>query len=85
MGMRVCLDGSQLNEAFDSVARLAQSNFHNAGLYLERYIPFARHVEVQILETARERLWLWVNETVRFNDETKNSSRKAQRPSSLRL
>lgn len=48
MGMRVCLDESQLNEAFDSVARLAQSNFHNAGLYLERYIPFARHVEVQI-------------------------------------
>jgi urea carboxylase len=48
IGMRVCTNETELEEAYSSVARLAGNNFANAGVYLERFIPEARHVEVQI-------------------------------------
>jgi urea carboxylase len=38
----------QLEAAFASVARLGQSNFANAGVYLEKFVEHARHIEVQI-------------------------------------
>lgn len=48
IGMRICTDESTLHEAFESVCRLAQANFNNGGVFLEKYIQKARHVEVQI-------------------------------------
>lgn len=48
IGMRVCADEEALGAAFDSVRHLAETNFKNAGLFLEKYIAKARHVEVQI-------------------------------------
>ncbi|CAH0301279.1 Acetyl-/propionyl-coenzyme A carboxylase alpha chain [Peribacillus simplex] len=48
IGMRVCMDESSLREAFDSVCRLAETNFNNGGVFIEKYIQKARHVEVQI-------------------------------------
>ena len=48
IGMRVCADEEALDAAFDSVRHLAETNFKNAGLFLEKYIAKARHVEVQI-------------------------------------
>lgn len=48
IGMRVCADEEVLAVAFDSVRHLAETNFKNAGLFLEKYIAKARHVEVQI-------------------------------------
>ncbi|MCM3034003.1 urea carboxylase [Niallia sp. MER 6] len=48
IGMRVCEDESALQYAFESVSRLAKSNFNNGGVFLEKYIQQARHVEVQI-------------------------------------
>lgn len=48
IGMRVCPDEAALREAFDSVRRLAETNFKNGGVFLEKYIARARHVEVQI-------------------------------------
>lgn len=48
IGMRVCMDERALREAFDSVSRLAEINFNNGGVFLEKYIQKARHVEVQI-------------------------------------
>ncbi|MCM3728090.1 urea carboxylase [Neobacillus cucumis] len=48
IGMRVCPDAISLREAFDSVCRLAEANFNNGGVFLEKYIQKARHVEVQI-------------------------------------
>ncbi|MBC7446248.1 MAG: urea carboxylase, partial [Polaromonas sp.] len=48
IGMQMCRQAGELRAAFDSVKRLAQSNFSDAGVFLERYITDARHIEVQI-------------------------------------
>jgi urea carboxylase len=48
IGMQMCPDADALRNAFDSVRRLAQSNFSDAGVFLERYIADARHIEVQV-------------------------------------
>lgn len=48
IGMRVCGDEEALRQAFDGVRHLAETNFKNGGIFLEKYIAKARHVEVQI-------------------------------------
>lgn len=48
IGMRVCRSASELAEAFDAVKRLGQNNFSDAGVFIEKYIQRARHLEVQI-------------------------------------
>ncbi|PZD97151.1 urea carboxylase [Paenibacillus sambharensis] len=48
IGMRVCADEEALRAAYDSVRHLAETNFKNGGMFLEKYIAKARHVEVQI-------------------------------------
>ncbi|MDR3392831.1 MAG: urea carboxylase [Sulfuriferula sp.] len=48
IGMRLIWSADELVEAFQSVARLASANFKDAGIYLEKYVEQARHIEVQI-------------------------------------
>ncbi|MCA1020586.1 urea carboxylase [Halobacillus litoralis] len=48
IGMRVCQDEAALEEAFAGVRHLAEMNFKDGGLFLEKFIPKARHVEVQM-------------------------------------
>ncbi len=48
IGMQMCATAGDLREAFESVRRLAQSNFSDGGVFLERYIANARHIEVQV-------------------------------------
>jgi urea carboxylase len=48
IGMRRCDDAAGLTAAYDAVERLARTNFKQAGLYLEKLVTRARHVEVQI-------------------------------------
>lgn len=48
IGMRVCHDAQALSDAFVTVQRLGQNNFSDAGVFLEKYIERARHLEVQI-------------------------------------
>ena len=56
IGMRVCADEAALDEAFPQVSRLAGNNFANGGVYLERFVPEARHVEVQIFGDGHGRV-----------------------------
>jgi urea carboxylase len=49
IGMRICRSDAELDSAFDPVQQLAANNFGNAGVFLERYVEVARHVEVQVL------------------------------------
>jgi urea carboxylase len=48
IGMRRCANAAELGAAFESVARLAGAHFKDKGLYLEKLVDPARHVEVQI-------------------------------------
>jgi len=48
IGMQVCWDRTELRAAFDRVSRLAERSFGSAGVFVERFVEEARHVEVQI-------------------------------------
>jgi acetyl-CoA/propionyl-CoA carboxylase, biotin carboxylase, biotin carboxyl carrier protein len=48
-GFRVALEADQLKAAFEGAAREGEKFFGDPTVYLERYLPDPRHVEVQIL------------------------------------
>jgi urea carboxylase len=48
IGMALVREPAALAAAFDSVERVAQKNFSRGGVFLERFIERARHIEVQI-------------------------------------
>ena len=56
IGMRVCECEADVREGFAAVARQGQSNFGDAGIFLERYIRRARHIEVQVFGDGRGRI-----------------------------
>ncbi|MEA2160144.1 MAG: acetyl-CoA/propionyl-CoA carboxylase, biotin carboxylase, biotin carboxyl carrier protein [Solirubrobacteraceae bacterium] len=48
-GFRVALTEDKLQDAFEGAAREGEKFFGDATVYLERYLPDPRHVEVQVL------------------------------------
>ena len=48
IGMRVCHCAADLSEAFETVKRQGQNNFSDSGVFIEKYIQLARHLEVQV-------------------------------------
>lgn len=48
IGMQICHTETQLRGAWPSIKRLSANNFANAGVFIEKYIEYARHIEVQI-------------------------------------
>ena len=48
-GFRVALEESKLKDAFEGAAREGEKFFGDSTVYLERYLPDPRHVEVQVL------------------------------------
>lgn len=53
IGMRLVWNDGELADAFASVQRLAANNFKDAGLFLEKYVEQARHIEVQVFGDGR--------------------------------
>jgi acetyl-CoA/propionyl-CoA carboxylase, biotin carboxylase, biotin carboxyl carrier protein len=51
-GLRVAHSADELPDAFEGAAREGERFFGDATLYLERYLPDPRHVEVQIIADA---------------------------------
>ena len=51
-GFRVALEESELEDAFEGAAREGEKFFSDATVYIERYLPDPRHVEVQVLADA---------------------------------
>ena len=51
-GLRVAQSEAELADAFEGAAREGERFFGDATLYLERYLPDPRHVEVQVLADA---------------------------------
>lgn len=48
IGMRICYSKEELEQAYEAVCHLAQANFNNAGVFVEKYVVRSRHVEVQM-------------------------------------
>lgn len=48
IGMQLIWAENELLAAFESVQRLSSANFKDAGIFLEKYVEAARHIEVQI-------------------------------------
>lgn len=48
IGLTRCADGEALQQAWDSVRRLGEQFFSDAGVFVERCVDRARHIEVQI-------------------------------------
>lgn len=48
IGMQLCNSEAELIAAFDSVKRLGKNNFADDGVFLEKFIAAARHIEVQV-------------------------------------
>ena len=56
IGMRLCRSADELADAFEAVQRLSHSSFGTGDLYLEKVIPNARHIEVQIFGDGARRV-----------------------------
>jgi urea carboxylase len=56
IGMRICEDEEAVREGFAAVARQGLGNFGDAGVFLERYVRRARHIEVQIFGDGKGRI-----------------------------
>ncbi|WP_373032064.1 urea carboxylase [Sulfurovum sp.] len=48
IGMQLCYDEAELCDAYESVKRLSENNFSDGGMFLEKYVASARHIEVQV-------------------------------------
>jgi urea carboxylase len=53
IGMQLCRTEQELQDAFHSVERLAKNNFSQGGMFLEKFVERARHIEVQIFGDGR--------------------------------
>jgi pyruvate carboxylase subunit A len=53
IGMIIANNEEELHRALESARRIAANTFGIASVYMERYIPHARHIEVQILGDAQ--------------------------------
>ncbi len=48
IGMRLCHHASEVAEAYESVERTSKASFKDGGIFLEKFVSRARHIEVQI-------------------------------------
>ncbi|MFJ8632364.1 urea carboxylase [Streptomyces sp. NPDC093568] len=56
IGMQACATADEVRAAFARVAALAESHFGSAGVFLERLVRPARHVEVQVFGDGAGRI-----------------------------
>ena len=55
IGMQLCWNRAELEKSYDSVRRLSENNFSNSGVFLEKFIEYARHIEVQMFGDGKGR------------------------------
>ncbi|MCX4975880.1 5-oxoprolinase/urea amidolyase family protein [Streptomyces sp. NBC_00620] len=72
IGMSACRSADELTEAWESVQRVAAASFSSAGVFLERLVERARHVEVQVFGDGRGRV-------VTFGDRDCSLQRRNQK------
>ncbi|MFG2418435.1 5-oxoprolinase/urea amidolyase family protein [Streptomyces sp. NPDC048448] len=72
IGMAACGSAGELAEAWERVQRVAAASFASAGVFLERLVEHARHVEVQVFGDGRGRV-------VTFGDRDCSLQRRNQK------
>jgi urea carboxylase len=53
IGMQLCHSEAELLSGYESVKRLGANNFADDGVYLEKFIARARHIEVQVFGNGK--------------------------------
>ncbi|MGA1837430.1 urea carboxylase [Herbiconiux sp. 11R-BC] len=53
IGLQVCRSAGEVREAFVSIERLAGQSFGGGGVFAERFVENARHIEVQVFGDGR--------------------------------
>jgi len=48
IGLQLCRTESELRERFATVKHLGEANFKQGGVYVEKFVEIARHIEVQV-------------------------------------
>ncbi|MEY2533648.1 MAG: acetyl-CoA/propionyl-CoA carboxylase, biotin carboxylase, biotin carboxyl carrier protein [bacterium] len=76
-GFRVALSEDELQAAFEGAAREGEKFFSDATVYLERYLPDPRHVEVQVLADGH-------GNTIHLGERDCSIQRRHHRPPSRR-
>ncbi|MFJ9965656.1 5-oxoprolinase/urea amidolyase family protein [Streptomyces avermitilis] len=56
IGMSACCSAAELAESWERVRRVTAASFSSAGVFLERLVEHARHVEVQVFGDGRGRV-----------------------------
>ncbi|NJR52417.1 MAG: urea carboxylase [Leptolyngbyaceae cyanobacterium CSU_1_3] len=56
IGMQLCQSEENLADLFANVQRLSRNNFSQSGIFIEKYIEQARHIEVQIFGDGQGRV-----------------------------
>lgn len=72
IGMSACRSVDELADAWERVQRVAAASFSSAGVFLERLVEDARHVEVQVFGDGRGRV-------VTFGDRDCSLQRRNQK------
>ncbi|GHH47247.1 urea carboxylase [Streptomyces umbrinus] len=72
IGMSACRSAEDLRDAWERVQRVAAASFSSAGVFLERLVEHARHVEVQVFGDGEGRV-------VTFGDRDCSLQRRNQK------
>ncbi|MFI6624104.1 5-oxoprolinase/urea amidolyase family protein [Streptomyces sp. NPDC050528] len=72
IGMSACHSPAELTESWDRVQRVAAASFSSAGVFLERLVEHARHVEVQVFGDGKGKV-------VTFGDRDCSLQRRNQK------
>lgn len=72
IGMSACASAAELADAWERVQRVAAASFSSAGVFLERLVEHARHVEVQVFGDGEGRV-------VTFGDRDCSLQRRNQK------
>lgn len=48
MGLAACKNVEEVKESFETVKSRGENLFKNAGIFIEKYYPESRHIEVQV-------------------------------------
>ena len=72
MGLVTCSDAEEVKEGFKVVQSRGQTLFKNPGVFLERYYPASRHIEVQVLGNGQ-------GEAIHFGERECSIQRRHQK------